>query len=245
MAGDRRAMSVDLRDIGVTLAGRPVLGGISACLTEARVGIVGRNGSGKTTLARVIAGLITPDAGTARIGGIDMAQDRRTALKTVGIIFQNPDHQIIFPTVIEEIAFGLAQQGMTQRQAEAAAQAMLERFGKAHWANAATHSLSQGQKQLLCLMSVLAMQPRVIVMDEPFSGLDIPTRLQLMRYLDGIAAQVVMVTHDPAQVRGFDRILWLEEGRLLADGPPSTVLPAFEGRMLEWGGLDDLSHLAG
>ena len=122
---------------------------------------------------------------------------------------------------------------------------MLGRFGKAHWANAATHSLSQGQKQLLCLMSVLAMQPRVIVMDEPFSGLDIPTRLQLMRYLDGIAAQVVMVTHDPAQVRGFDCILWLEEGRLVAEGPPATVLPAFEGRMLEWGGLDDLSHLAG
>ena len=245
MAEDRQAMSVDLRDIGVTLAGRLVLREISACLTEARVGIVGRNGSGKTTLARVIAGLIAPDAGTARIGGIDMAQDRRAALTTIGIIFQNPDHQIIFPTVIEEIAFGLTQQGLPQRQAEAAAQAMLGRFGKAHWANAATHSLSQGQKQLLCLMSVLAMQPRVIVMDEPFSGLDIPTRLQLMRYLDGIAAQVVMVTHDPAQVRGFDRILWLEEGHLVADGPPATVLPAFEGRMLEWGGLDDLSHLAG
>lgn len=237
-------MSVDLRDVGVTLAGRPVLHAISARLEEARVGIVGRNGSGKTTLARVIAGLIAPDPGRARIGGIDMAQDRRTALATVGIIFQNPDHQIIFPTVLEEIAFGLTQQGLPQHQAETAARAMLDRFGKAHWASAATHSLSQGQKQLLCLMAVLAMRPRVVVMDEPFSGLDIPTRMQLTRYLDGIAAQIVTVTHDPGQLHGFDRILWLDAGRLVADGPPATVLPAFAAQMTAWGESDDLAHLA-
>ena len=151
-------MSVDLRDIGVALSGRTVLQGISARIEEPRVGIVGRNGSGKTTLARVIAGLIAPDAGQARVGGIDMAADRRAALEQVGIIFQNPDHQIIFPTVIEEVAFGLTQQGQRPREAEAAARAMLERFGKAHWAPAATHALSQGQKQLLCLMAVLAMR---------------------------------------------------------------------------------------
>ena len=237
-------MSVELRAVGVTLAGRTVLDGISARLDEPRVGIVGRNGSGKTTLARVIAGLVAPDAGQARIFGIDMAADRRAALADVGIIFQNPDHQIIFPTVIEEVAFGLTQQGQRPREAEAAARAMLERFGKAHWAPAATHALSQGQKQLLCLMAVLAMRPRVIVMDEPFSGLDIPTRLQLMRYLDGVGAHVVMVTHDPGQLRGFDRILWLDGGRLVADGPPSEILPRFEAQMLDWGALDDLAHLA-
>ena len=238
------SVAVDLRDIGVTLGNRPVLQAVSARLTEARVAIVGRNGSGKTTLARVIAGLIEPDAGEARIGGIDMAQDRRAALSNVGIIFQNPDHQIIFPTVIEEIAFGLTQQGLRAAQAEAGARAILDRFDKAHWAQAATHSLSQGQKQLLCLMAVLAMQPRVIVMDEPFSGLDIPTRLQLLRYLDGIDAQMVMITHNPGHLRGFDRILWLEGGRLMADGTPQAVLPRFEAQMLDWGGLDDLAHLA-
>ncbi|WP_295044307.1 ABC transporter ATP-binding protein [uncultured Paracoccus sp.] len=238
-------MSVVLRDIGVTLGGRMLLDGVSADLTDARVGIVGRNGSGKTTLARVIAGLIAPDRGTARIHGIDMARDRRAALRHVGIIFQNPDHQIIFPTVTEEIAFGLTQQGHTKGDAERAAQTMLARFGKAHWAQAATHSLSQGQKQLLCLMAVLAMGPRVIVMDEPFSGLDIPTRLQLMRYLDRIDAQLVMVTHDPAQLDGFDRILWLDGGRLIGDGSPADLLPRFDQRMRAWGDADDLAHLSG
>lgn len=238
-------MSIDLHDVGVTLAGRPVLRAISAGLTEARVGIVGRNGSGKTTLARVIAGLVAPDPGTARIGGIDLATDRRAALASVGIIFQNPDHQIIFPTVLEEIAFGLTQQGLRAAEAETAARAMLGCFGKTHWAGAATHSLSQGQKQLLCLMAVLAMRPRVVVMDEPFSGLDIPTRMQLTRHLDGIAAQIVTVTHDPDHLHGFDRVLWLEGGSLVADGPPATVLPAFAAQMRDWGESDDLAHLAG
>ncbi|WP_374301483.1 energy-coupling factor ABC transporter ATP-binding protein [Paracoccus sp. (in: a-proteobacteria)] len=237
-------MTVDLQNVGVTLGGRAALAGITARLAEPRVAIVGRNGSGKTTLARVVAGLIAPDTGQARIGGIDMARDRRAALENVGIIFQNPDHQIIFPTVLEEVAFGLAQQGKRPREAEAAARAMLDRFGKAHWERAATHSLSQGQKQLLCLMAVLAMRPRVVVMDEPFSGLDIPTRLQLMRYLQEITAQVVMITHDPGHLRGFDRVLWLEGGRVIADGPPDRVLPDFEARMLAWGGSDDLAHLA-
>lgn len=238
-------LGVDLSDIAVTLGERPVLDGISARLTEPRVAVVGRNGSGKTTLARVIAGLLAPHAGTARIGGLDMARDRRAALNQVGIIFQNPDHQIIFPTVIEEIAFGLTQQGRRAPQAQAEARAILDRFGKGHWAQAATHSLSQGQKQLLCLMAVLAMRPGVVVMDEPFSGLDIPTRLQLMRYLAGLDVQVVLITHDPTQVRAFDRVLWLEGGRLVADGPPDAVLPHFEAQMLAWGREDDLADLAG
>ena len=238
-------MSVDLDDVGLSLGGRRVLHAVSARLAEPRIGIVGRNGSGKSTLARVIAGLIEPDHGQARIDGLDMARDRRAALAGVGIIFQNPDHQIIFPTVIEEIAFGLTQQGLGRIAAQEAARAILARFGKAHWETAATHALSQGQKQLLCLMTVLAMRPRSIVMDEPFAGLDIPTRMQIARHLAGIAAQIVMITHDPDQVRGFDRILWLDGGRLVADGPPDAVLPAFRAQMQRWGDGNDLAHLAG
>ena len=104
--------------------------------------------------------------------------------------------------------------------------------------------LSAAQQQIVSMARALSHDVRLIVMDEPFAGLDIPTRLQLMRYLDGIAAQVVMITHDPGQVRGFDRILWLDGGRLIADGPPDQVLPAFEAQMRDWGDCDDLAHLA-
>jgi biotin transport system ATP-binding protein len=206
---------------------------------------VGRNGSGKTTLARVIAGLVAPSSGTARIDGTDMARDRRAALCTVGIIFQNPDHQIIFPTVEEELSFGLVQMGRSRAEAAEEVRAMLDLFGKAHWAGAATHSLSQGQKQLVCLMAVLAMRPRVILLDEPYSGLDIPTRMQLERHVAGIDATVLQITHDPDTVRQFDRVLWIDGGTLRRDGPAAEVLPEFEAHMRMLGGRNDLSDLSG
>ncbi len=234
-----------LTTVSVTMGETQVLRDISVRVPERRIAVVGRNGSGKTTLARVIAGLVTPDSGRAEIGGADMARDRKAALRRVGILFQNPDHQIIFPTVDEEIAFGLIQMGQTKPEAETATARILSQFGKSHWQGAATHGLSQGQKQLVCLMAVLAMQPEVIILDEPFSGLDIPTRLQLRRYFDGVEACLVHITHDPDSVRHYDRVLWIDQGRLRDDGPAAEVLPRFETQMTAWGRADDLSDLAG
>ncbi|TDE40416.1 energy-coupling factor ABC transporter ATP-binding protein [Antarcticimicrobium sediminis] len=227
------------------MEGRAILRDVTLTARDKRIGIVGRNGSGKTTLARVMAGLIAPDEGRVEVCGVDVLKDRRGALGAVGILFQNPDHQIIFPTVEEEIAFGLTQMGRTKVEAAAATRAMLERFGKAHWASAATHSLSQGQKQLVCLMAVLVMEPALIVLDEPFSGLDIATRMQLMRCLDAVEASIALITHDPATVQGFDRVIWLEGGEVIGDGTPDQVLARFERQMQIWGGQDDLSDLTG
>ncbi|MBD3765956.1 MAG: ATP-binding cassette domain-containing protein, partial [Rhodobacterales bacterium] len=92
---------VRLEDVGLRLTGREILSGLSLHLTERRVGIVGRNGSGKTSLLRVIAGLVAPTSGRVRIDGIDPTGDRRAMLARAGILFQNPDHQILFPTVAE------------------------------------------------------------------------------------------------------------------------------------------------
>ncbi|MCT4372203.1 ABC transporter ATP-binding protein [Yangia mangrovi] len=236
---------LQLRNVSVKLGGVEALRQISLNAGERRIGIVGRNGSGKTTLARVIAGLQVPDAGSAEIDGRDMARDRKAALRSVGILFQNPDHQIIFPTVEEEIAFGLIQLGRSRAEAAREVQTILAHFGKSHWASAPTHGLSQGQKQLVCLMAVLAMRPALIVLDEPYSGLDIPTRMQLMRYVDEVEARILHITHDPESVRHYDRVIWIDEGRLRADGTPSELLPQFEAQMRLWGGRDDLSDLAG
>ncbi|WP_232829481.1 energy-coupling factor ABC transporter ATP-binding protein [Tropicimonas sp. IMCC34043] len=241
------APSPVLKLAGVTLrlGQHEVLSGIDLRADERRIGIVGRNGSGKTTLARLLAGLVAPTEGTAEISGVDMAKDRKAALRKVGILFQNPDHQIIFPIVEEEIGFGLTQMGLPKAEAAARSHAMLERFDKAHWAKAPVHSLSQGQKQLLCLMAVLAMEPALIILDEPFSGLDIPTRMQLMRYLDGVEASIVLISHDPAALRDFDRVIWLEAGRVREDGAAGPVLTRFERQMRLWGEEDDLSDLSG
>lgn len=236
---------LQLENVSLRFDSIEVLRDISCEFNDRRIAVVGRNGSGKTTLARVIAGLQVPSTGSATIDGVDMARDRKAALNSVGILFQNPEHQIIFPTVTEEIAFGLVQQGQTRKAAEGMAREMLKRFGKPGWGSAPTHQLSQGQKQLVCLMAVLAMEPKLIVLDEPYSGLDIPTRMQLMRYIDGVEASIVQITHDPDTVAQFDRMLWLDKGAVRMNGPAADVRPAFEQAMQDWGHSDDISDLAG
>ncbi|MGC1495496.1 MAG: ABC transporter ATP-binding protein [Sulfitobacter sp.] len=236
---------ISLEAVSYVPDGVAVLTDITLDANERRIGVIGRNGSGKTTLARIIAGLIEPNQGRAHIAGVDVVKDRKGALRHVGILFQNPDHQIIFPTVEEEIAFGITQMGLSKIDAAKGVADVLARFGKAHWAGAAIHQLSQGQRQLVCLMSVLAMQPKVIILDEPFAGLDIPTTMHLRRVLDGLAVTLVHITHDPDMVRNYDRVLWLEQGKVADDGLPADVLPRFEARMKQIGDGDDLSDISG
>lgn len=240
-------VSVPIRVSGLSyrVDGISILSELDFHSTRTRIGIIGRNGSGKTTLARLLAGLIRPTEGHIDIAGVDVATDRRAALRLVGVLFQNPDHQIIFPTVIEELAFGLRQLGQSREAAEQAAGQTLRRFGKQRWADASTHALSQGQKQLLCLMSVLAMRPRVLILDEPLSGLDLPTRMQLSRYLDQSDAVLIHITHDPSDLRGYDEVLWLDRGKLREQGDAPAVLERFVAEMRRIGMDDDISDIPG
>lgn len=241
MAEDR---AIRVRNLAHAVGPRAILHDIDLDLDAPRIGIIGRNGSGKSTLARLLAGLVRPTRGQVTVGGCDVAADRRGALAQVGILFQNPEHQIIFPTVLDEIAFGPRQAGLGRPQARAAAEAILARFGKAHWRDAATATLSQGQKHLLCLMAVMAVGPRWLVLDEPLAGLDIPTRMQLGRYLDSCGARLIHISHEPRDLAGYDRILWLDDGRVRAQGG-AELLERFERCMIREGMGDDLADLAG
>ncbi len=229
----------------VTLAGRAILHDLSLTLTEPRIGIIGRNGSGKTTFLRLIAGLIPATTGVVRVEGADPWTDRKSTLAALGILFQNPDHQILFPTVEEELAFGLRQQGRTEAEALAAVRAALCAEGRAHWGPAPTSTLSQGQRHYLCLMTVLLMQPRTILLDEPFAGLDLPTQDRLTRRLAALPQRLITISHDPAAVAKCDRVLWIEAGRIAADGTPDAVLPAFKAEMARIGERDADTDLAG
>lgn len=223
---------------------RSILEGIDLDLDQPRIGVIGRNGSGKSTLARVLAGLVQPSQGRVLVEGVDVWADRRAAIATVGILFQNPEHQIIFPTVLEEIGFGLRQLGQGKAQARDEALRVLASFGKAHWRDATTDALSHGQKHLLCMMAVLAMRPSWLILDEPFAGLDIPTRMQLERQLDRAGAKLLHISHESRDLAGYGRILWLDQGRIRASGGPE-LLDAYETQMIREGGRDDLADLAG
>ncbi len=230
-------MGPQLVDAGYGVGQITILVGLNLHLNERRIGILGRNGSGKTTLLRLIAGLIAPTSGRVWVGGVDPS-DRRAMLREIGILFQNPDHQIIFPTVEEELAFGLRQQGRSAAEAKAATRDILAAEGRAHWAKASVATLSHGQRHYLCLMAILAMAPATILLDEPFAGLDLPTTMRLARALEATPQRLITITHDPAMLAGYGRVIWLDAGRVRADGAPDDVIPAFRAEMEHLGAAD-------
>lgn len=239
------AATVEMTGVTLSRNEKPLLKDIKLSAREKRIGIVGRNGSGKTTFARVLSGLVAPDQGEVRICGIDVVKDRKAALRSVGILFQNPDHQIIFPTVEEELGFGLIQMGCSKLETEHQVHGVLKAFDKQHWAKAQTHQISQGQKQLVCLMAIIAMKPQVVILDEPFSGLDIPTRLQLTYYFDRIDATLIHISHNPESLQGYERVIWLDNGQIREDGSAASTLSNFTKHMNALGTQDDISELIG
>ena len=229
---------IRLEGASYAVAGKPILSDLSLSLTEARIGILGRNGSGKTTLLRMMAGLIAPTAGRVLVEGIDPARDRKAMLRHLGILFQNPDHQILFPTPEEELAFGLIQMGEAKAQALARASDHLRSHARGAWIGASVATLSQGQRHWLCLQAVLMMAPETILLDEPLAGLDLPTQARLARAFAALPQRLVTITHDPASLAQADRVIWLEDGRVRADGAAAEVTAAFMAEMARLGDQD-------
>lgn len=214
-------------EVGLSRGTRPTFDALSLTLRERRIGLIGDNGSGKSTLLRLINGLLLPDRGRVVVNGLETAHHRSELPAEVGFVFQNPDHQLIFPTVGEEIAFGLGERGLDEKSARAHARQVLARNGCEAWEDRAVHELSEGQKQLVCLLAVIAPEPPVVLLDEPFASLDLPTRLALSARLAALPQQVMMACHDFDLLAGFDRVIWLGDGGVRADGPPQDVLPSY------------------
>lgn len=219
---------VHLHGVEVSRGTRVVFSGLSLSLAERRIGLIGDNGSGKSTLLRLLNGLMLPDMGTVDVMGLDTRRHRRHLPAHVGFVFQNVDHQIIFPTVREEIAFGPLEQGASKAAATATAERLLVEHGCAGWGDRAVDELSEGQKQLVCILSALAAGPRLLLLDEPFSALDLPTRLALSERVAGLDQQVIMASHDFSLFAGFDRVVWLHGGEVAADGEPGEVVALYE-----------------
>lgn len=225
--------TIQFENVSLSLNARKLLNAVTLGIQEQRVGVIGRNGSGKTSFARLLCGLLAPSSGRVRVNGNDLFKHRAAALKTVGILFQNPDHQIIFPTVLEELSFGLTQQGQRKAEAMQNATKILQQFDRLDWAERTIATLSQGQRHLVCLLSVLAMAPPLLVLDEPFAGLDLPTKTYLQNLLYGLDQSVLHITHDLQALGEYERVIWLEKGQVAGDGLPKDIIPAFENAMAQ------------
>lgn len=210
---------------------RPVLRGITASLSERRIGIVGSNGSGKSTLARMLNGLIVPKRGAVRVDGLDTARDGRAVRRRVGFVFQNPDVQIVYPTVAEDLAFGLKPFRLPKAEVAARVDAVLARYGLERYRNHPAHLLSGGEKQLLAIAAVLVTDPAHVVFDEPTTLLDRRNRRHVRSVIDGLAQSAIVITHDLDLLDGFDRVLVVEEGRIVADDTPAAAIAAYIARI--------------
>lgn len=217
----------ELEDVHHRFGAVPALAGVSLTLTERRIAVLGANGSGKSTFARLLNGLVVPAQGQVRAFGLSTAQDGKGVRRAVGFVFQNPDNQIVMPTLGEDIAFGLKNLGLPPEEIAARIDEGLARYDLAACRDRPVHTLSGGQKQLAALIGVLAMRPRAIVLDEPTTLLDHRNRRRLMEALAGLAQQVIMVTHDLELVEGFDRVLVFEAGQVVADTVPVEAIARY------------------
>jgi biotin transport system ATP-binding protein len=219
--------TITFTDVSHAFGEREVLRNINLTLTEHRIGIIGANGSGKSTLARMINGLVMPSAGTVTVDGQDVAKKARDIRRRVGFIFTNPDNQIVMPTVAEDVAFTLRRHGLSRDQVAERTQAALERFGLSGHADHPAHRLSGGQKQLLALAAVLVGEPDVVVADEPTTLLDARNARHIGELFHEMTQQVIVVTHQMELVAGFDRVIVVGHGEIVADGAPQAALDAY------------------
>ncbi len=212
--------------------GSPALAGIDLTVMPGeRVAILGPNGAGKTTLVLQLNGMLEGD-GRVRVGGIELGpRTRRDVRARVGIVFQDPDDQLFMPTVAADVAFGPANQGLEGEALQARVTQALERVGLQDDAGRAPHQLSAGQRRRAALAGVLAMEPEVLVLDEPSSSLDPAARRELADVLASLRLTTLIVTHDlPYALELCPRAVVLDRGIVVADGPTREVL-ADEGFM--------------
>ncbi|WP_349268711.1 ABC transporter ATPase [Mycolicibacterium parafortuitum] len=210
---------------------RQVLRDVSLTLTERRIAIVGANGSGKSTLARMFNGLVLPDRGAVRVHGLDTKRSTRQVRRLVGFVFTDPDRQILMPTVAEDVELSLSRHRLDRTARAERVAAVLDRFGLAGHADQPAHLLSGGQKQLLALATVLVTEPSVVVADEPTTLLDLRNARMLRRVFASLDTQLVLVTHDLDLAADADRVVVLDDGRVVADDVPAAALAAYRELM--------------
>ncbi len=190
------------------------------------IGLVGANGAGKSTLLLMLLGVLTPAAGEIWIRGTRLTRATAAAIRRdVGLVFQDSDDQLFMNTVYEDVAFGPLNAGLTQAQAGEAAREALEMTGIAHLKDRAPYKLSGGEKRLAAIASVLSMQPKLIVMDEPSASLDPKARRGLIGLCRRLPQLKLIATHDLDMVWDVcERTVILQNGRVAADGDTRAIL---------------------
>lgn len=220
----------------------PVFDGLNLNIREGSfVAVLGRNGCGKSTLAKHMNAILLPEGGSVRVFGMDTSTgDLLNIRRTVGMVFQNPDNQMVANVVEEDVAFAPENLGVPPDEIRRRVDAALAAVGMSEYREHAPHLLSGGQKQRVAIAGVIAMQPRCIVLDEPTAMLDPQGRAEVLDTIETLNREkgitVVLITHHMTEAVRAERVIVLHEGGVLADGTPKEVFPQVE--LLQNAGLD-------
>ncbi len=189
--------------------------------------LCGPNGSGKTTLLKILCGLLKPTSGSVKINGLDPVRNPREIRTIMGLVFQDPDHQILGETVREDVAFGPENLGLPSREVQDRVAWALHKMGIENLAEKPCYLLSGGEKKRLALAGVMAMKPRVILFDEPFANLDYQGVREIITYMVQLHREgqtLIVATHDVEKVGAHaDRMAVLKEGKIKLSGKPERL----------------------
>lgn len=216
---------------GVVYEGRTILEPVSLTLAEQRIGIIGSNGSGKSTLVRLINGLIEPTEGRVLFDGSPTTTHGKHIRRRVGFIFSDAEAQIVMPRVRDDIAFSLRRFKLPKAEVNQRVDAMMEKFGLTALADNSPHTLSGGEKQMLALAAVMVIEPETIIADEPTTLLDLRNRKRIIRELEELDQQVIVVTHDLDMLHNFDRVICINDGTVAYDGTPRDAISFYTDLM--------------
>jgi cobalt/nickel transport system ATP-binding protein len=191
-----------------------------------RVALLGPNGAGKTTLILHLNGILLPTAGQVSVGGLPVVKaNLKEVRRRVGVVFQDPDDQLFMPTVRDDVAFGPANLGVEGEALDKTVAEALDAVGMADAADRPPHHLSFGQRRRVALATVLAMDPQMLVLDEPTSNLDPAARRDLADILIALPVTAIIATHDlPYALELCPRTVILDDGAIVADGPTAEIL---------------------
>ncbi|MDR3165000.1 MAG: energy-coupling factor ABC transporter ATP-binding protein [Synergistaceae bacterium] len=205
--------------------GTTALNGVSLRIYEyERVGLIGANGSGKSTLLMLLSGSFKHERGEILLNGSEIGDIKRLR-DASGMVCQEPDDQLFMPSVVEDVAFGLAARHIGVETAHSRAVACLERLGAAHLRDRPPHRMSGGEKRIVALAGILVMEPKIIMLDEPTSSLDPRARREVTELLRGLGVTMIISTHDMALAKTIcGRLILMQAGQIRLEGKPEDIL---------------------
>jgi len=203
--------------------------GINLSINEGEFIVIGgQNGSGKTTLLKHLNGLLLPTKGTVLVEGVEVSRNIKKARQIVGMVFQNADSQIVGETVYADVAFGPENLCLDRPEIAKRVSTALESVGLTRYADKRPHLLSGGEKRRLSIAGILAMEPKIIVFDEPFSSLDYPGVKQVLEqiiFLHQSGHTIIITTHDIEKIIAHaNRLLIMQDGKVARDGTPDKIM---------------------